>query len=530
MNEFLLKARRYRPHATFVLVNVIFAAVFIVVLLSAFHSPRPHDLPIGVVAPAGQAQRVQEQLDSHLSGGFKLTSYPSAAAADDAIRHRDIDAALVLEPSGPQLRTAAAGGSALTSAVMEVFDQVAGKSGKPLAVVDVVPSGSGDTSALTSFFTVLGVLFPSLAAGVGSALLFRRSRPVWCLGALVVVAIAAGVVASAVADGMADIGDFWSVAGVLALFSLAISASAAAFARIKAPLASVGLLLFVVVGLPVSVGTSGLAPFGSGYLRAFDDWLPLGVAANTVRNIVYFDGNDIANHLCVLGIWAAAGLAAVGLLTTVKARQTTTTAADDARLEVELEEFAPVQAAMFDRAVQVAAAEKAAGKIVAKPPIRNISADAPAGRPAQIVIGFDNSDSAHRALRWAIDLLSSRPGSLAVIYVGPLPAPNLNRVRHLGHRPTATAQYTPADAASVALAAVADIAKGGPATWRFEHRHGDAAEMILTAAAEHSHAPRRGETETLIVVGRASGRGRHEIGSVPVTLLEHSMYPVIVIS
>jgi hypothetical protein len=39
--------------------------------------------------------------------------------------------------------------------------------------------------------------------------------------------------------------------------------------------------------------------------------LPLGVAADAVRNTIYFHGNDTAGNLWVLCAWAAAG---IGLL------------------------------------------------------------------------------------------------------------------------------------------------------------------------------------------------------------------------
>ena len=102
-----------------------------------------------------------------------------------------------------------------------------------------------------------------------------------------------------------------SIAGIVALFSLAISAPTAALGRLRLPLIGVAVVTFLIFGIPVSGGPSDLGAFGPGFLRALDSALPLGIAADAVRNIVYFHGHDIAGHLWVLAAWAAAGITAL---------------------------------------------------------------------------------------------------------------------------------------------------------------------------------------------------------------------------
>jgi hypothetical protein len=99
---------------------------------------------------------------------------------------------------------------------------------------------------------------------------------------------------------------------VVALFSLAISAAAAALARIKpAP----AILVFVILGIPVSGGPGALAPFSTGFPRVLDPALPLGVAAvDTLRSTVYFHGHDVTGQLLVLAICTAVGVAALVLI------------------------------------------------------------------------------------------------------------------------------------------------------------------------------------------------------------------------
>ena len=56
------------------------------------------------------------------------------------------------------------------------------------------------------------------------------------------VAAIIGVVSAAVADGIAGLGNYAAIAGVVALFSLAVAAPTAVLARIWPPLVTVAVL------------------------------------------------------------------------------------------------------------------------------------------------------------------------------------------------------------------------------------------------------------------------------------------------
>lgn len=159
-------AQRYRMHILFAAGSLAFAALLITLVLSAFHEPQPHGLPVGVVAPAPVVRHLQAALGAHAPGGFDLLSYPGAASARAAITHRALDAAVIVTPGGMRLLTAEAGGVAPAQAVTAAFGAVAAKTGQALTVTDVVPPLSRDSEALSPFFLLLGVLFPGLVAGL----------------------------------------------------------------------------------------------------------------------------------------------------------------------------------------------------------------------------------------------------------------------------------------------------------------------------------------------------------------------------
>ena len=302
----------YRALAGFILACAAFAAVFVALAVGAYHAPRPHDLPVGIVGSAPATSGIEHALDGALPGAISWHSYPSAAAAQAGITQRNVDGAMIASGAHLRLLVATGGGSAPANFLTTAAGTVAAHTGSQLTVTDVVPPLPGDTQALSSFFLLLGALIPSLVAGSGSALAFRKARPALGIAAPVAVAVAIGLVSAAVADGIAGLGNFAAIAGVTALFSLAVAAPTAVLARIKPPLVAVAVFLFVVAGIPDSGGPANLAPFSAAGFRFFDSVLPLGLAANVVRNVVYFGGHSTALHLWVLAAWAAAGLARPG--------------------------------------------------------------------------------------------------------------------------------------------------------------------------------------------------------------------------
>jgi hypothetical protein len=305
---------RYRFHAAVVLANAAFAATFVTIALSGFHQPRPHGLPVGIVAPAAVTQRLEHGLQAQLPGGFELRRLPSEATARIELGHRDIDAALVAAPDGLRLLTAEAVGNSPTQTITNVFTALAAKTGTRLSVTDVVPPSSADPQALSSFFLILCVLFPSLATGIAAGHALRRSPLAARIGVLVAVAGVAGLAVAAIGDGISDLGHYWAIAGIVALFSLAISAPTAALGQIRPHLVSLCVLVFLVFGIPVSGGPANLAAFGPSFLRSLFSALPLGIGADTIRNTVYFHGADTTGHLWVLGAYAAGGIALLWLL------------------------------------------------------------------------------------------------------------------------------------------------------------------------------------------------------------------------
>ena len=93
MNQRTVNDQGYRGLAGFAAGQVVFAAVFVFLLLSAFHQPAPHALPVGVVAAPAITRQLQVALDAHEPGGFDLRSISTAMTPADSLGS---------SPSGPR--------------------------------------------------------------------------------------------------------------------------------------------------------------------------------------------------------------------------------------------------------------------------------------------------------------------------------------------------------------------------------------------------------------------------------------------
>ena len=493
-------AARYRAFAGFIVASAVFVAVFVALTLSAFHQPAPHDLPVGIVGSAAVTRQVEHALDSAAPGAFGFRSYPSQASAAAGIAQRQVDGALVTSGADLRLLVTQAGGTGPAQALTGAFTALAVRSGRHLIVSDVVPPRASDSQALSSWFVVLAVLIPSLAAGSASALAFRRARRAWAVAAPVAAAVASGLVAAAIADGIAGLGHYAAIAGIIALFSLAVAAPTAVLARIRPPLVALAVLVFIVAGIPASGGPANLASFTPGFLRALSPVLPLGIAASTIRDVVYFGGHATTAYLWTLAAWALAGLAGLILITALRRP-------------------APALTGPVTPPPVLAGPVPA---VAGHAPVPGIP-DPGAAPPLTLVVGFDDSEPAQRALTWAADLLRTRPGVLHVIYADHA----LIDSDLTGFGRAEMDQDRDQKAASAAKAAK-EIAAAAGVPYTFERRQEPPAEAILHAAGIYAAAGPA--SAPVIVTGRSHHVPHRVIGSVPVRLLHESPYPVLTIT
>jgi hypothetical protein len=278
--------------------------------VAANHSPKPHSLPIGIVGTPAVAGAAGAQLARAAPGAFKVHAYRSLTTARTAVLHRSVYGAFQPVPL-PVLLVADAASPPVAVLLQRTFGTVAGRSGRALAVHDLVPLPPSDSSGATTTSAVFSLIIAGL---LGTTMIFTltRHRPER-VRILVTVALGVGaglitaLVTSVLVGAFPD--HFFQVWGVATLFVLAIGLPIAAFQVIFGiPGTAIGAILFLVIGNPASGGSSApeLLP---GFWRALSQILPPGAAVTSMRDAVYFNGHGSYHALIVLAVYAVLGAA-----------------------------------------------------------------------------------------------------------------------------------------------------------------------------------------------------------------------------
>ncbi|GHJ49502.1 membrane protein [Catellatospora sp. TT07R-123] len=308
--------RRTPPPAALAL--IIAAAVMALqsLLLPLFAAPAanlgPRDLPVVVTGPAPAVAAFTARITAADPDAFEVTEVADAAAADAAVRGREAYAAFVLGPQGAQLHVASAAAPAVAS-LLTVAAQQLGAGGPPVAVTDLAPLPADDPHGggfASGFFPLV---ITSILAAV--ALFFAVPRFGARIAGLLAFAALSGTIGATVLQGWLGVvgGEWLPVAGVIALITLAISATVNGLASVAGP-RGIGLGAALVLLVGNALGAVGAAPellpqpWGQ-----FGQWLPIGAGATLLRSVAWFDGAGGTPAVWVLSAWAAVGLALVGL-------------------------------------------------------------------------------------------------------------------------------------------------------------------------------------------------------------------------
>jgi hypothetical protein len=300
-----------RAVARFVLAGLALVFAFTALYVTAFHAPRAKGLDIAAVGTPAQATQLQAGLDAADRDGYDVRRYDTEADARAALLDTEVAAVVVHGPQGDRLLVAQALGAAPTETITQTLGRVA----TVAAVSDLRPLPSSDRRGLSSLFTVIGTLIPSLVFAVLLSV-FGRALPVrvrWT--AVVTYAVLAGAVAAFNVDVLIGAlpGDFAGIAVVAGLLALAVSAAAHGLGHLGGP---AGIVLAILMLMLLGVSAAGGAvtyQFEPGFYGAVSQLLPPGAALTAVRNVHYFDWAATLTPLLVLGAWAAGGLV-LGLL------------------------------------------------------------------------------------------------------------------------------------------------------------------------------------------------------------------------
>jgi hypothetical protein len=279
----------------------------------------PRDLPLGVAGPTVVTAQMEQRLRQQ-EGAFDIHRYADEAAARDAIEDRTVYGAVVVTAQGLELLTASAASPVVAQLLQQAVTEQAAAEGSQVRTVDVVAAPANDPRGAALNASALPLTLAGIAAGAAVTVL--RLRGVRAVAALVAAAALVGVLGTGIAHSWLGVlaGDWWAVAGVFGLATLAVSGAVAGLAALIGS-AGIGIVAAVVMlfGNPFSGAASApqMLPEPAG---AIGQWLPPGAGMTLLRSVSFFDGAAATGPALTLTWWAGLGLGAVLLGGALKAR------------------------------------------------------------------------------------------------------------------------------------------------------------------------------------------------------------------
>jgi hypothetical protein len=291
---------------------------FILSYIGAFHAPSPHRIPVTVVAPPQVAGQIVDQLNAVAGQPVTASASPHEMEARQALRAGETSAVYVVNTTDTRdsLLIASGGGTAVATAVEQLFTAAAQTHGRTVAVQDLVPLDPGDARGLSGFYLVIGwavggYLFAAMLGVAKGSRPATFPRAVWRLGATVPYALASGLGGAVIAEPVLHAlnGHLWQIAGIGMLVTLSAATVTIALQTLFGVI-GIGLtvVIFVILGNP-SAGGAYQAPLLPPFWRAISSYLPNGAGTEAIRRTVYFGGHGVTHPIVVLLVWVIGGAA-----------------------------------------------------------------------------------------------------------------------------------------------------------------------------------------------------------------------------
>lgn len=151
-----------------------------------------------------------------------------------------------------------------------------------------------------------------------------------------------------------------------------------------------------------------------------------------------------------------------------------------------------------------------------------MSTETPFTGDLYLVVGYDGSPPAIRALDAAVRLLYGRTGSIEVVYVAHLPAVDMMSADAI-----AGMEESFDEVGRDLHTQAREQLKGREERWTFARGDGPVPEVLIaTAARLHDANP---EDNVVIVVGSSSQAMHRVVGSVAVSLARHAEVPIVIV-
>jgi len=317
------------PAVSRAVIAPVAAALAVCLVLLALSWPtlvaRPRQVPVAITGQPQLVQQARAAVGRQAADAVRLVRVDDRTAAVAAVRSRDAVGAIVLDPTHPEVLTAAAAGPAAQQVMAQLLAALQQQSRAiTFRVTDVVPYSTGDPTGnrlttaalplalggvlggvlLTTFLpTNLATFLATFLAGAGRR---RALMPAALLG----YGLLAGFGLAAILGPWygALPGSYLISALAIALVVGAVAAVVAGLRRlIGLPGFAVSALLFILAAMPIS-GATVPREFLPQFWGDVGQLLPQGAGTTLLRNLSYFPDAVTPTEWLVPAGWAVLGL------------------------------------------------------------------------------------------------------------------------------------------------------------------------------------------------------------------------------
>lgn len=322
------KALRYLYLFIFPFVMV---SMMLTVMLGAMHEPSPKDMPVAIVGQTvAQAEQTAEGLEHNMDGLFEFHTSDNLADTSEKVATRELTGALVLPTAeNPQatIITNQSGNNSAKMVVSQVFTQVMSAQQIPVVEDDIAPLPNSDSMGTVPMYIAMGWMLSGFMVIVVGANAAPSSRPLRKLLPIlgiysVVMSAFVWLIAGPITGSIS--GHFLPLfgCGIIAIYCVALFATV--FERLLGMLSvipSIAVLMFL--GVPSSNGAMSIY-MEPEVFRVLHSILPMPAAVETIRSILYFDGDHVSGHLYTLLVWGIVSLVLAAIIDRIKPLRTTT--------------------------------------------------------------------------------------------------------------------------------------------------------------------------------------------------------------
>lgn len=289
---------------------LVLQSLFALCLVSSLQLLVLRNAPIGVTGPSLVVKAVSSKVS------LQTLSYQDESAVLDAIGQSKLYGAYLPGPRSDTLIVVPAKSFFGRVELEAAFEDAAKKLHRPLTVKTVKPLPMSDRLGGVSGLLLIPLLIGGYLAAVLVLKATKTAAAPWRVAMLLGYATGGAVLTDLIAGpgiGAYENSHFWPLLPCFILIAASVTLAAAAFQRLVGPLGTLLVAtLFIIVGGSAAGGVGvSLLPV---YWQHIGAVFPPQQGIILLRNVIYFDGNNITTPLIVLGLYALAGGVVIGFL------------------------------------------------------------------------------------------------------------------------------------------------------------------------------------------------------------------------